>query len=401
MSNSKGKKKQETISARNRNHASYHEHTTKTVEANEKLYRYLVQLSPNPLFIHSEGKFKFLNEAAVAFFGAKKAEDIMGKLVIDFVHPDYHKQLLRRMKATFEEKRTLPLVEYKMLTLDGKEKTVEIASNPFTYQGKPAAQGTIIDVTKHKKKEEFLRIQRETLAIKIKLEEEKLRTEFIADAMHEIRTPLAIIRGNVDLALGFGKNRKLKSPKIALRAISYEVEHLSRLLRDLTMLTSRGGEFEWENLTDTVDLSKLLEEGVKRTQVLARKMNISVRIPKKIPSLSIKGDKAYMEKLILNLIKNAITYNKKDGWVKVGGSKIGDKAVLTMEDNGIGISEYDLPHIFERFYRAEKMRDPEGKRTGLGLAISKWITEIHGGTIHVISTLGKGSTFTVFLPLLK
>ncbi|MDD5050925.1 MAG: ATP-binding protein [Candidatus Pacebacteria bacterium] len=239
------------------------------------------------------------------------------------------------------------------------------------------------------------------LLVKEKLAEEKLRTEFIADATHEIRTPLAIIRGNVDLALGNRKAGKLKSPEKALRAINYEVEHLSHLLADLTLLTSREAEFEKRALTQKVDLSRVIQETVKRVGVLAKKRKISIELPRKFSPLLIKGDITYLEKLFLNLLKNAITYNNEGGWVKIEASKAANKAVVTVKDNGIGISKEDLPLIFGRFYRAEKVRDPEGKRTGLGLAISKWITEIHKGTIHASSTLNKGSTFTVFLPLLK
>ncbi len=231
------------------------------------------------------------------------------------------------------------------------------------------------------------------LLVKEKLAEEKLKTEFIADATHEIRTPLAIIRGNVDLA-----HSKLKSEKSALKAINYEVKHLSHLLADLTMLTSREAEFNKKALTQTVDLLDIIKKTAKRAEVLAHQKNISIKIPSRLPPVHIKGDDAYLEKLLLNLVKNAITYGKENGWVKIGIEKNKNKATITVEDNGIGISDADIPHIFERFYRAEKIRDPEGKRTGLGLAISKWIVKMHRGTLTVSSTPQKGSIFTASFP---
>ncbi|MDD5068590.1 MAG: PAS domain S-box protein [Candidatus Pacebacteria bacterium] len=372
----------------------------KIIEENEEQYKKIVELSPDALFVHSDGVFRFLNSAAIALYGGKKPEDLIGKPVINFFHPDYYEQLRQRMKATFEEKRNLPFIEYKIVTLTGEVKSVEIASTPFTYQGKPAAQGVIIDITKHKEKEELLRSQKETLAIKVKLEEEKLKTEFVADTIHEVRTPLAIIRGNADLALRTGKSGKLKSPKSALQAINHEVEHLSHLLGDLTMLTSPQVGVERMILAHEVDLSKLLRDTVKRAKVLAHQEDVSLQFTP-IPPLFVRGDKIYLQKLFLNLIKNAITYNKKKGFVRVDARKEQNKVVITVRDSGIGISKEDLGRIFERFYRAGKVRDPEGKRTGLGLAIAKWITEIHRGTIHASSTLSKGSTFTVTLPLIK
>ncbi len=113
------------------------------------------------------------------------------------------------------------------------------------------------------------------------------------------------------------------------------------------------------------------------------------------------GDKEYLDKLLINLIRNAITYGKENGKIEITVKKEQDKIMIKISDNGVGIAKDELPYIFERFYRTKKAREMSNIGTGLGLAISKWVVESHRGNIAVESTEGKGTTFTITLPLLK
>ena len=232
------------------------------------------------------------------------------------------------------------------------------------------------------------------------LKEEKLKTEFIANATHELRTPLAIIKGNVDLATK-GDHKKLKSTKSALRAIDHEIKHLVKIISDLTLMTSSN---VWESnnkiVYKKVNLKSLVAHVAVRSKALAYKNKISI-IAKNIPNIFIFGDKKYLEKMLFNLVKNSITYNKKNGYTKITVEETKDNFVtINITDNGIGISKKDLPRIFERFYRANKSRSSYA-RTGLGLAIVKWIAEIHGGEVFVKSIKNKGSVFSISLPIEK
>ena len=111
------------------------------------------------------------------------------------------------------------------------------------------------------------------------------------------------------------------------------------------------------------------------------------------------GDEAKLERAILNITRNAIKYTDDGGCIKVGFKKTKEEASIDIEDNGIGIPEKDLPNIFERFYRVDKARSRNEGGTGLGLPIAKWIVEAHNGRIEVKSELGKGSIFSITLPL--
>jgi len=124
-----------------------------------------------------------------------------------------------------------------------------------------------------------------------------------------------------------------------------------------------------------------------------------LEINNKLKDLKIMGDEKYLEKLFINLFRNAIIYGKENGTIIVDIEKVKNKAIIKITDDGIGISKADLPYIFERFYRTDKARMMTNIGTGLGLAIAKSVAESHGGTISATSTEGKGTTFTVELPI--
>ena len=227
-------------------------------------------------------------------------------------------------------------------------------------------------------------------------EKEKEKTAFIADATHELRTPLAVIKGNVDLALRSGPG-SLTEAKKTLQAIDHEVMHLTLLIGDMAILT-RSGSLTKERLArEKLDLPKLVERAAKRCSSLAKKKGISIR-SSSLPAASISGDTIYLDRLFTNIIENALHYGKKGGYVSIGGALKGRQVEIEIRDDGIGIPSDSISHIFERFYRSEKARQKNPEGTGLGLAICKWIAEAHGGTLGVKSTEDRGSTFTITLP---
>ncbi len=226
--------------------------------------------------------------------------------------------------------------------------------------------------------------------------QEKLKTEFLANATHELRTPVAIIKGNVDLGL-LSKGKNPKSFKGVLRAINHETAHLGKILSDLTLITSRKVDLKNKLVVEQIDLHDLIGKVVERFKILAQKKKISI-IHTKTPSISLVGDKTYLEKMLANLIKNSIMYGNSRGhtWVSTSVSKKGIE--IYIKDDGIGIPSEDIPYIFDRFYRVEKSHQGDDHSTGLGLAIVKWVAEIHGGSVSV-KKLPKGTLFRVVLPL--
>ena len=301
---------------------------------------------------------------------------------------------IKSSKEAFELLQKEGVLRYDDLPLetkDGMSIEVEFVSNSYMAGGTLVIQCNIRDITERKRLEQVKEIKR-------LFEEEKAKIDSIADATHELRTPIAIIKGNVDLAM-LKKGEEIKSPRSVLKAIDYEVRHLSSILSDLTMITSRGSELKNRIVFEKVSIRSLVAGVVERSKTLAYKKNISIT-SKEIPNLNILGDKGYLEKMLVNLVKNSIIYGNKNGHTLIDVKKSKGFITINVTDNGIGISKEDLPYIFERFYRADKYQKYGGNSIGLGLAIVKWIAEVHGGNVDVRSLNNKkGSVFSVYLPI--
>jgi signal transduction histidine kinase len=225
---------------------------------------------------------------------------------------------------------------------------------------------------------------------------------FIADASHELRTPLTAIRGNVEVLIrqsGRGdRQRMLPETLDALEDVRRESERMSRLIGDLLLLAradaaGAGGPIA----TEPVALDQIAHEVVRTARGLAAGQYLEVFSPRPV---LVHGDADRLRQLLLALLDNALRHTPSDGRIVVElGVEADRAAVLRVRDNGEGIAPEDLPHVFERFYRADGARARVTGGTGLGLAIAKAITEAHGGSIAVESRPGAGATFTVHLPL--
>jgi signal transduction histidine kinase len=216
---------------------------------------------------------------------------------------------------------------------------------------------------------------------------------FVADVGHELRTPLTVIKGNATLLRKMGC-----SDEEALGSIESEVDRLTRMIGDLLLLASvESGKLPLAH--HLVELDTLLLEVMQQTRVLALD-RIKMRLGN-IDQILVCGDRDRLKQVLLNLIDNAIKYTPPGGEVVVGLEKIDQRCQITIIDTGPGIPPEDLPHIFDRFYRAEKSRtrSHDGKGFGLGLSIAYWIVKHHDGIIEVESTMGQGTTFYVWLPL--
>jgi signal transduction histidine kinase len=275
-------------------------------------------------------------------------------------------------------------------TKDGRLVEVEFVSNSYIAGSTLVIQCNIRDITERKRLDLVKETERQ-------LEEERLKIESIADAAHELRTPLAIIKGNVDLAMQ-SKGKNPKSPKSAFRAINYEIKHLSGILSDLNTVTSKAWDLKNRIIYEKVGLRDLIKTCATRCRAFAYKKKISISAIK-IPDVVILGDRGYLEKMLVNLVKNSIIYGNVGGHTRIYAKKSKENITISVEDNGIGISDEDSPHVFERFYRADKYHRSGGNSIGLGLSIVKWIAEIHGGTVGVKNNKKKGSVFSVTLPL--
>jgi heavy metal sensor kinase len=219
--------------------------------------------------------------------------------------------------------------------------------------------------------------------------------DFTASISHELRTPLTALRGEAEIALAHAGTES--ECRRVLESQLEEFEKLSRMINQmLTLARAEAGQIELAR--DTANLSALAGSVVEQMEPVASTKGISLTARHDC-DVVVSGDSGWLERAILNLIDNAIKFTPQAGTVEVRVRAQGNEAILEVIDNGIGISQQSMPHVFERFYRGDPSRTSETEGTGLGLSLVEWIVREHRGRVGVESRLGQGSTFRITLPL--
>jgi signal transduction histidine kinase len=309
------------------------------------------------------------------------------------IHPDYHNVVKRGILQNKENGTESPLIEEKLVRLDGTDFCAEVTAAPFTYQGESATQVILHDITERKKAEELL-LENIRLAYA-----SKAKSEFLAIMSHELRTPLNSI-------IGFSELLKLKT---------YGELNVKQERYVDNIFTS--GKFLLKLINDILDLSKIeagrivlaiekipVSAAIDEVMILlkeqAEKKNIILRKEFDNQLNFIEADPQRFKQILFNLLSNAVKFSKNEGGiVTITARKAEDMAYISISDTGIGIREEDMGRLFEKFEQLESGPSRRYQGTGLGLAISKQFVELHGGRITAESKYGEGSTFTFFLPL--
>jgi len=220
---------------------------------------------------------------------------------------------------------------------------------------------------------------------------------FTADASHELKTPLAVLRADVERSMS--ASTPPAERLIALEEALHETTRMADLVDQLLTL-ARADEGRFDLHREPVELAPLVRDVYETALILGEASGLAVSMPA-CEEATVMGDRTRLRQLFLNLVTNAIKYTPRGGEVEVTLRRAGDVATLSVRDTGIGIAAADLPYIFDRFWRADRVRSRGSERGGfgLGLAISQWIVQAHGGTLTASSRLTRGTVFTVTLPL--
>ncbi|HYL38785.1 MAG TPA: heavy metal sensor histidine kinase [Bryobacteraceae bacterium] len=220
-------------------------------------------------------------------------------------------------------------------------------------------------------------------------------SQFTADASHELRTPIALIRTTAELALR--RERPAETYREALRQIVAESERMSRLVEDLLLLARADAGLPGLPL-ERIELTPLVRDVCEQGEVLARarQLDLSAEVPEE--PVYVRANDPALRRLLLLLLDNAVKYTPAGGRITVTVGSDGSGSTVAVSDTGIGIPESALPHVFERFYRADQSRHRDSGGAGLGLSIAKWIAERHHASLEVESESGRGATFRVRFP---
>ncbi len=324
--------------------------------------------------VDRELRVVLINAVAEQLFGITK-ENALGRKLLEVIR---NRQINEIMEKTVDSN-TSVVTELTMGAPDAG--TFSIHASPIrSLEGEDPNSGAIIsilDITTMKKLE-------------------KIRTEFVSNVTHELKTPLTSIRGFVETLRNGAVNDPEVAPKF-LEIIDIEAERLTMLINDILQLSEIENSARDTNITRH-NMTETISEVVSVLQIPAEKKGVSLNLSA-APVIMIEANRDRIKQMLINLIDNGINYNRENGSVNIDAAKADGKVVICIEDTGIGIDPEHHDRIFERFYRVDKGRSRSMGGTGLGLSIVKHIVNMYNGDIMLYSELGKGTKFTIQLPV--
>lgn len=361
------------------------------LEESEEKFRTIAEQSVIGIAIYQREKVEYLNESF-----AKILEEPYSKLtnssynkLLKLIHPDDKNKVLtylRKKEGASEE--TFNFI-FRIIKESNKTKWIEFNSKPISYQNERAILATIFDLTDQKKAEENLR--------KIN----KLKTELLSRTSHELKTPLVSIKGFTNLVLEMKKNELSADTIELIEEIKKGANRLELLIKDI--LDAAKLDFSKETLNKKeANLTKVIQSSIKSLTPLlkSRNLKLDVNIHEK---LFLVFDKEKILQVLENLLSNAIKYTPSGGFIKIKTEIKENRCLVSVQDNGIGITPEEMPQLFTQFGKIEHYGsglDVEIEGSGLGLFISKKIIDLHNGNIWAESEgRNKGSTFYFSLPV--
>ncbi len=376
------------------------------LERSERRYRSLIDSSPDAICLARDGRFIYVNPAALSLFGATEAAQLVGQRVLDRIHPDFHDRVRARRELMLREQRPVPALEERYLRLDGSEVEVEVSGAPYVDAQGGANQLIVRDITERRRSARALeqlaadlerRVQERTVELERARDEaeraNQAKSEFLSRMSHELRTPLNAI-------LGFGQLLEIEvhanGQQAKVQQILAAGRHLLTLINDvLDLARIEAGHLAVS--TEVVALQPLVADCLTllRPQALARRISLSA--PTADDHRQVRADRTRLKQVLLNLLSNAVKYNRDGGSVSVRIEDQGECWRVCVDDSGPGLDADQQSRLFVPFERLDASRSAiEG--TGIGLALSRRLMDLMHGRIGVRSEPGRGSSFWVELP---
>lgn len=369
------------------------------LDQNDIYYRNLIEFLPAAIFLHLDGKIIFCNSATAKLLGLNSADELIDKEICSFVSPEYHEIATKRIELVQKNGEFAPLIEEKFIKADGTEIYIQATSGRFPYKGIMASLSVALDISEHKKAEELQEKIEENCRLLSELKEfANLKTEFFANISHELRTPLNVILGAIQLLNCYHKaGINGEKSNQYLNSIKQNCFRLLRLVNNLIDITKMDSGYFEINPTNH-NIVSIVENITLSVAEYVENKSIDLVFDTDIEEKIISCDPDKIERIMLNLISNAIKFTNPNGSIFINMYDKGDHIIISIKDTGIGISKDKLPIIFERFRQADKSLARNREGSGIGLSLVKSLVEMHGGKISVKSSFGKGTEFIIELP---
>jgi PAS domain S-box-containing protein len=338
----------------------------------------------------------YVNDAYCEYF-QQRPEDLIGRRFLDFLPNEAERQSAVAQYMSLTPGNSRKTYEHPVVTPDGTERWQQWVDRAFFGPSGEIVsfQSVGLDITERRLAEDR-RLEAETLRIELGKERElsELKTRFVSMVSHEFRTPLAVIFLASSTVLAYSDRLSDERKAEKLKLIQSQVKRLEAILED-TLFIARDELGKLRFAPTRIDLERFIQELVQDVEHLSQVERIAVSGDGNCGAVSV--DTNLLRHILINLLSNALKYSPEDRAVQLDLACADGRVILRVQDQGIGIPEDDLRHLFEPFHRARNVGEISG--TGLGLTIVKRSVEAHGGTIRVESRLGEGTTVTVALPV--
>lgn len=343
----------------------------------DHLQKVLNEMTEGVLVVDERNRIRMANDALKTLFSLPR--EVLGKSLLELIR---HSELEEATRQTIETGKSN---SFELILPSSPQKSFEVNVIPMASGWR--------DASEDKKGKGAIVVFHDISRLK---ELERIRQDFVANVSHELRTPLTTIKGYAETLLE-GALKEEIAPSF-LQVILKHTDRLTKIVEDLLMI-SKIESRESPLSLEPIPLSEILAETLEVVAENAKKKKIAIITSGLPDSLLVKADRNYVEQILINLLDNAIKYNREGGKILISATLTPQKEVqIAIQDNGIGIPREDLLRIFERFYRVDKGRSKELGGTGLGLSIVKHLVQAQGGRVWAESQPGEGSTFYFTLP---
>ncbi|WP_157548589.1 ATP-binding protein [Piscinibacter sakaiensis] len=379
----------------------------RALERGERRYRALVDSAPVAIFVTRHSRFVYLNPAALALLGAERPEQLIGRPVLERIHPDCHDAVRERRKRLLEDVEPVPPNAERYLRLDGSEVDVEVTASPYIDADGLGTQVVLRDIGEQlraSRAQERLaqelehRVAERTADLAAARDEaeraNRAKSEFLSRMSHELRTPLNAI-------LGFGQLleqalAERTGERAQVRQVLGAGQHLLTLINEvLDLARVEAGHLAVS--TEPVALQALVADCMDLLRPQAQARGLSLSLPAADDRRQVRADRTRLKQVLINLLGNAIKYNRRGGSVAVRIEDRGEAWRVRVDDSGPGLDAAQCARLFVPFERLG-VADGAVEGTGIGLALSRRLVELMHGTIGVFSEPGQGSSFWVDLP---